>query len=192
MSIKYLYKKIVSSMFVPTSGAGGPSAPLPPRRWCLVPALLQTAGPERVRRAQTAAQLSLVGLVWMVQRVHYPLFAQVGPSRFAAYERAHVDRITPVVAPAMLIEAGSALALVWFPVAGVPTLLAWLGLVLVLLIWGATFALQVPRHANLRSGFDATAHRRLVGSNWIRTVLWSLRGVVVLAMVLAVMVPGRE
>jgi len=192
MSIKYLYKKIVSSMFVPTSGAGGPSAPLPPRRWCLVTDLLQTAGPELMLLAQTASTLYLVGLVWMVQRVHYPLFAQVGPSRFAAYERAHVDRITPVVAPAMLIEAGSALALVWFPVAGVPTLLAWLGLVLVLLIWGATFALQVPRHANLRSGFDATAHRRLVGSNWIRTVLWSLRGVVVLAMVLAVMVPGRE
>jgi len=192
MSIKYLYKKIVSSMFVPTSGAGGPSAPLPPRRWCLVTDLLQTAGPELLLLAQTASTLYLVGLVWMVQRVHYPLFAQVGPSRFAAYERAHVDRITPVVAPAMLIEAGSALALVWFPVAGVPTLLAWLGLVLVLLIWGATFALQVPRHANLRSGFDATAHRRLVGSNWIRTVLWSLRGVVVLAMVLAVMVPGRE
>jgi len=179
-------------MIVPTSGARGPSAPLPPRRWCLVTDLLQTAGPELLLLAQTASTLYLVGLVWMVQRVHYPLFAQVGPSRFAAYERAHVDRITPVVAPAMLIEAGSALALVWFPVAGVPTLLAWLGLVLVLLIWGATFALQVPRHANLRSGFDATAHRRLVGSNWIRTVLWSLRGVVVLAMVLAVMVPGRE
>jgi hypothetical protein len=152
--------------------------------------LLRTAGPQLLLLVQAASTLYLVGLVWMVQRVHYPLYAQVGPSRFAAYERAHVHRITPVVAPAMLVEAASALALVWFPPASVPAALPWLGLVLVVLIWAATFALQVPRHTELQAGFDATSHRRLVRTNWIRTGLWSLRGVLVLAMMRAVMVSG--
>ena len=150
----------------------------------------QAAGPQLLLLIHAASTLYLVGLVWMVQRVHYPLYANVGPARFADYERAHVHRITPVVAPAMLIEAGSALALVWLPAPGVPTGLAWLGLGMVGLLWAATFALQVPRHAELRSGFDATAHRRLVASNWIRTALWSLRGVLVVTMMLAAMVSG--
>ena len=130
-----------------------------------------------------AATLYMVGLVWFVQRVHYPLFAGVGSTRFPAYERAHVARITPIVAPAMLIEAKTALVLVVFPIPNVPVVLPWIGLGLLALIWLSTFLLQVPRHDELRQGFDAASHRRLVATNWIRTALWTLRGGLVLCMV---------
>jgi len=133
--------------------------------------------------AHAAATFYLVGLVWMVQRVHYPLFAAVGSAEFAAYERAHVARITPIVAPVMLIEAATALALVVMPPSNVPLSLPWLGLGLVGLLWLSTFGLQVPRHDELASGFDAGAHRRLVATNWIRTGLWSLRGGLALGMI---------
>ena len=53
-------------------------------------------------------------------------------------------------------------------------------------IWLSTFALQVPRHDELRGGFDARAHEQLVGTNWIRTVLWTLRGVVCLWMLVEI------
>jgi hypothetical protein len=133
-----------------------------------------------------AATFYMVGLVWFVQRVHYPLFAKVGPRQFPAYELDHVARATPVVAPAMLIEAGTGLALGVFSPPTVSVVLPWLGLGLLGIIWLSTFLLQVPRHDELRAGFDAVSHQRLVATNWIRTALWSLRGCLVLGMVFSV------
>lgn len=56
-----------------------------------------------------AATLSMVGLIWFVQIVHYPLFAYVGAEKFIAYEAAHARLTTWVVAPPMLTEALTAL-----------------------------------------------------------------------------------
>jgi hypothetical protein len=112
-----------------------------------------------------AATFYMVGLVWFVRRVHYPLFAGVGSQQFPAYERAHVSRINPVVGPAMLIEAATALALVALPMPKVPHLLPWLGLGLLAVIWLSTWLLQVPRHRDLSAGFETSAHRRLVATN---------------------------
>jgi hypothetical protein len=112
-----------------------------------------------------AATFYMVGLVWFVRRVHYPLFAGVGSQQFPAYERAHVSRINPVVGPPMLIEAATALALVALPMPKVPHLLPWLGLGLLAVIWLSTWLLQVPRHRDLSAGFETSAHRRLVATN---------------------------
>ena len=130
-----------------------------------------------------AATFYMVGLVWFVQRVHYPLYAGVGSQQFPAYERAHVSRTTPVVGPPMLIESATALALVALPMPNASHLLPWLGLGLLAVIWLSTSLLQVPRHRELSAGFDTSAYRRLVATNWIRTSAWSLRGLLVLWMV---------
>jgi len=55
--------------------------------------------------AHAAATLVMVGVIWFVQVVHYPLMARVSASQFAAYEHEHQNRTTFVVAPTMLIEA---------------------------------------------------------------------------------------
>lgn len=117
------------------------------------------------------------GLIWFVQTVHYPLFAAVGPERFAEYERAHASRTAPVVGPPMLIEAATALALPVVPLPHVSPVAPWLGLAVLVLIWLSTFFVQVPRHRELASGFEAGSHRRLVVTNWVRTVAWSARAV---------------
>ena len=57
---------------------------------------------------QVAATFVMVGVIWFVQIVHYPLMARVSASEFAAYEREHQNRTTFVVAPTMLIEAVAA------------------------------------------------------------------------------------
>lgn len=132
-----------------------------------------------------ACTFYLVGLVWFVQRVHYPLFAGVGPERFASYESAHLSRTGPVVAPFMLLEAAGALALLALPPQGVPPRVAWLGAALVAAVWLSTWLLQVPRHRELASRFEPATHRRLVATNWLRTAAWSLRGVLVLWMAAA-------
>ena len=64
---------------------------------------------ELILLLQAAATLPMVGLIWFVQIVHYPLFGEVGHDRFADYERNHQNRTTLVVAPLMLVEASNRL-----------------------------------------------------------------------------------
>lgn len=121
----------------------------------------------------------MVGLIWFVQLSHYPLFARVGAEGFTGYHAGHLPRTAAVVGPLMLAEVWTAATLVIAPPAdGVD--LAWLGLLLLAVIWLSTALLQVPAHRRLERGFMASAHRRLVLTNWIRTAAWSGRGVVAL------------
>jgi hypothetical protein len=130
--------------------------------------------------AQTGATFALVGLIWTVQLVQYPLFARVGEESFRAFHSAHARRITWIVAPLMAIELGTALWLVGVPHESIPPVAAWVGLVLVVVNWLSTAFLQVPQHRRLAAGFEPAAHAFLVRSNWVRTLAWSLRGVLCL------------
>ena len=126
--------------------------------------------------ANAASAWFLAGLIWVIQVVHYPLFAAVGRSEFAAYEASHTRLITVVVGPVMLLElATSALLLAARP-AAVPMWAAALGVALVAAIWLSTIALQIPAHGRLAQGFAEDAHAMLVHTNWIRTVAWTLHG----------------
>ena len=54
-------------------------------------------------------------------------------------------------------------------------------LALIGVIWLSTFLVQVPLHDLLGQGFDPDRHAALVRTNWIRTLAWSARGVLLLA-----------
>ena len=126
--------------------------------------------------------LAMAGLIWFVQVVHYPLFASVGTEEFTAYERAHQVRTTWVVAPLMITEALTAFVLLWIRPEGIAVSFCVLGVALTLLLWASTFFWQVPAHERLQQSFDPATHAALVKSNWVRTVGWSARGVLVCAM----------
>lgn len=51
-----------------------------------------------------ASTLMMTGVIWFVQVVHYPLFAEVGRAEFAQYEASHSGLTTLIVAPLMLVE----------------------------------------------------------------------------------------
>lgn len=68
--------------------------------------------------------------------------------------------------------------------AGVWLALPVAGVVLLGVIHMSTVWLQVPRHAELNEGYDEVTLRRLVLSNWVRTVGWSVRCALAVAMVL--------
>jgi len=123
---------------------------------------------------QALSTLALTGLIWFVQVVHYPLLGRVGRSEHRAYHAAHVRRTGWVVAPLMLAEAGTALALALRP-GGLPPGAAWAGLGLVGFLWASTFLVQVPCHERLARGFDEAAWQRLVRTNWLRTGAWTVR-----------------
>ena len=123
----------------------------------------------------------MVAVIWEVQLSRYPAFADVSPSAFGAFHERHVNSISWVVVPLMLAELVSAGWIALHPDSSVHPWLAWLGVALVVLVWSSTFFVQVPLHNKLASGFDADTVERLVSTNWVRTVGWSLRGVLVLA-----------
>ncbi|MEO1128855.1 MAG: hypothetical protein AAFX05_04005 [Planctomycetota bacterium] len=126
------------------------------------------------------ATMVMVGVIWTVQLVHYPLFALVGREGFERYQRAHMHRITLIVGPAMLTEAITTVWLVVLPPDDVDGLLAWIGLALLSVLWLSTATVQGPTHQRLSQGYEDRLVRRLVLSNWVRTVAWSARGVIAL------------
>jgi len=140
--------------------------------------------------ANAGATFCLVGLIWTVQLVHYPTFHYVDEARFRAFEAFHQRRISCVVLPLMMAEALTSLLLPWLSPDFVSKPLAFLGLAMVALAWLSTFLLQVPLHTALSSGFSADAARRLVTTNWVRTIAWSARGVLVAWLLIAALSPG--
>ncbi len=131
--------------------------------------------------AHAAATWFMVGLIWFVQVVHYPLMGEVPAEAQSAYAKAHQRRTTWIVGPVMLIESGSALLLIWASHReSSDTLMPWIGFALLILIWISTFAIQVPLHERLASGLDRAVWHRLVATNWLRTIAWTGRGIIAL------------
>ena len=132
--------------------------------------------PRAALLVQLGTTLPLVGLIWFVQIVAYPLFARVGADAFPAYHEAHSRLITFVVAPLMVLELAGALAGAMTVDPAMPRGAAWLGAALAVAVWLITFFVSVPQHGVLAHGFDVRAHDMLVATNWLRTAAWTLRG----------------
>lgn len=139
--------------------------------------------PTTVLLIHVAATWFMVGLIWLIQTVHYPLFAAVGADGFAAYAERHRRRILPVVAVPMLVELLTGGILLVERPDGVDAWTVWAGALLIVVVWFATAFISSPLHAKLATAFDPTAGTRLVTTNWIRTIAWTLRGVLTLIMV---------
>lgn len=131
--------------------------------------------------------LFMVGLIWMVQVVHYPLFDDVGEQDYVSYQQRHQLKITYLVGPAMLLELVTALLMIWWPAEGVSISLVYIGVALIGVIWISTALVQVPCHEHLIKGFDQDAYRCLVKSNWVRTIAWTARGALVTWMLVRVL-----
>lgn len=130
--------------------------------------------------AHLAATLFMVGLIWFVQMVHYPLFSATGSTEFVGYHAEHMRWAPRVVIGPMLAEMGTGLVLLWRQPTGMRRTPFCLGFVLLLVIWLSTAFWQWPQHAVLEKGLENEAYRFLVLSNWMRTVCWSLRACLLL------------
>jgi len=115
---------------------------------------------------------ALFGLIWVVQLVHYPTFEFIDNQNFTAFHQHHTSSITLIVMPLMLSELGLSIYLTKLE----PT--TYLGpLILVGLIWLSTFCIQVPIHNALGNEKDSFLIQKLVNTNWIRTILWTIKAV---------------
>lgn len=121
----------------------------------------------------------MTGLIWLIQRVHYPLMCEVDPARFASFHAAHSRLITPVVGIPMLLQLGTSALLVLVAPPQVPPSVRIGCLAGSVVVFAATAFLSVPAHAVLAGGFDPDAHARLVATNWVRTLAWTVHLAVV-------------
>lgn len=125
----------------------------------------------------------MTGVIWVTQLTQYPSFAWFREGDFAENHDKYRVGIALIATPIMILEAVSGVLLIIYRPSVVGGVGAWAGLSLIVLIWASMFFLQVPQHSKLSRGFDSTAIKRLVMTNWVRTVAWTIRaGIVVLWM----------
>jgi hypothetical protein len=130
----------------------------------------------------TATTGMMIGLIFTIQLVHYPLFARVGAAAWPAYAAEHGRRVGILVVPWMLLEAASAVWLVAAPPPGTPSGVLWLALGLLALIWLLTGLVNGPAFSRLARTWSDAGYRRLVLLNWPRTALWVVRGTLLLVL----------
>ena len=140
-----------------------------------------------------AATLFMVGLIWTIHVVHYPLFAEVGESTYVAYQAAHVDRVGILLAVPWFLEGLTLLGMLALALERrelrIPVLIGAIAMAVVLVISGFWSA---PAHGELADGFDAAVHDRLMTANLVRTLAWTVCGASALWVMARVWVRGTE
>lgn len=129
------------------------------------------------------AGIFMTGVIWFVQVVHYPLFAQVGVEHFVRYEEFHTWLTAFVVLPPMCMELGTAVFLFGCRAGWLSARQRWGLLSLTLTTWLLTFAIHVPKHETLSRAFDPDVHRALVSTNWIRTLVWTFKSLLIMRII---------
>ena len=124
----------------------------------------------------------MTGVGWFVQVVHYPLFGSVDREQWTGFHAEHSRRTALVVSVPWAIQGFTALALLVVRPDGVSTALIGAAVLLAGATVVATVVLALPAHGRLATGYDDTTATRLVRTNWVRTVAWTLAAVVAAAM----------
>ena len=137
----------------------------------------------------------MVGLIWTIHVVHYPLFAYVGPDEYVAFQAKHVRRIGMVLLVPWAVEGICILALLVMAMRSksrallLPALLGAAAMGVVLIMSGFFSA---PAHGELADGFDADVHADLMRADLIRTIAWTMRGGISIWMLVVLMSVHRR
>jgi hypothetical protein len=137
--------------------------------------------------ANFVATCLMAGVIWFVQWVHYPLLAKVPVDRAVETATEHQRRTGQVLAIPMAVEGFTTLGLLISRPESVQIFWPWFGAVLLAVALGSTVFVSVPLHAKMATNPTADVGRRLVVTNWPRTIAWSLRAVVCFVMILQVL-----
>lgn len=121
----------------------------------------------------------MAGLCWFVQIVHYPLFLEIKTEEFPNYERKNA--VTGyVTVPTMIIELLTGLYLLY----ALPSWLTISNVLFLGMIWLSTMIFQVPMHLQLMQIASPEKINKLISTNWIRTISWTIRSVIMAMLLL--------
>ncbi len=123
------------------------------------------------RTLQLVVSAYLVGLIWLIQLIHYPSFASIAAERWQGFHHAHTTAMGLLAGAPMVASLLLGLWLAWRD-GGSPQYVA-LGCEVA--AWIVTFAVSVPLHQRLAAGPDPQAIALLISTNWLRTAAWTVK-----------------
>ena len=115
----------------------------------------------------------MTGVIWVIQIVHYPSFHFIEKELYTAFQKFHMNKISIIVIPIMLAELITGVMLFLDKSSKSPFLI--ISFVILVLIWLITGVFFSKAHKELMTGYQELVVNQLVVMNWIRTLLWTLR-----------------
>ena len=115
----------------------------------------------------------MTGVIWVIQIVHYPSFHFIEKEFYTAFQKFHMNKISIIVIPIMLAELITGMMLFLDKSSKSPFLI--ISFVILVLIWLITGVFFSKAHNELIAGYQELVVNQLVAMNWIRTLLWTLR-----------------
>lgn len=116
----------------------------------------------------------MIGVIWVIQLVHYPSFKYIDQNEFIKFERFHMNRISFIVVPIMTLELLTAIILTVF----LSKTNSWhfFNTIFLVFTWFFTFFVSARLHKRLLQRYSLDLIQKLTSSNWARTTIWSIRG----------------
>ena len=115
----------------------------------------------------------MTGVIWIIQIVHYPSFHFIEKELYTAFQKFHMNKISIIVIPIMLAELITGMMLFLDKSSKSPFLI--ISIIILVLIWLITGVFFTKAHNELIAGYQELVVNQLVAMNWIRTLLWTLR-----------------
>ena len=115
----------------------------------------------------------MTGVIWVIQIVHYPSFHFIEKELYTAFQKFHMNKISIIVIPIMLAELITGMMLFLDKSSKSPFLI--ISFVILVLIWLITGVFFSKAHNELITGYQELVVNQLIAMNWIRTLLWTLR-----------------
>lgn len=108
-----------------------------------------------------------MGASFVESFVNYPTWPLIGAAEFRAYHQALSPLIIGYMVIPLLIATVLTILLVWFRPAPVPGWAIWLSIVLQIIVWVSTGAVQLPIQFQLSSnGLSLPLIEHLIFTNW--------------------------
>ena len=124
----------------------------------------------------------MVGVIWIVQLVHYPTFLFIDEQKSYDFQKFHMSRISYIVMPAMTTELFSGIYIYIYSNMAIDSNLFLLALTILIINWVITALVFVKMHNKLLINYKIEIISLLVKWNWLRTLLWSVRLILLLRM----------
>lgn len=110
----------------------------------------------------------LVGIILITQFVNYPLFKKIDQN-FEIIHKEYTTKMGYVVAPIMVLEAVTVFSMyIYYPKSNELVFITCLTII----IWLSTFLIQVPIHKTISFKKDSKKIKKLISTNYIRTISW--------------------
>jgi hypothetical protein len=122
---------------------------------------------------------------WIAELTIYPIYAdmnQFGPEAFRGFSRAYLSRLPIIILPAGVMFLSWSL-LLWLPCRGVPSRNIWLVIALCTAFVAVTPLAAGAQDQMYNEGFSQEVYSRLMWSNGVRAVIFTLTGLVALRIV---------